>query len=194
MVEGVTLDCAKADVESSLTSFFEILGGIDMILVAYGQSGDQEFLEVDAPAAAELFATNFTSAAAWCLAAARIFERQSYGTLLVIGSVAGDRGRRSNYIYGASKAGLGVLVQGIAHRLSKCGGRAVLIKPGFVDTPITAGIVKKGPLWSKPDTLGRVIADAAVRGGPIVYAPSYWRLILLIIRAVPAAIFHRTRL
>jgi NAD(P)-dependent dehydrogenase (short-subunit alcohol dehydrogenase family) len=113
--------------------------------------------------------------------------------LLVIGSVAGDRGRQSNYIYGATKAGLGVLVQGLAHRLSRSGARAVLIKPGFIDTPMTASF-KKGPLWARPGAIAAVIRRSADKGGPIVYAPAFWRLILLVIRTVPAAILHKTKL
>ena len=141
-----------------------------------------------------LLRTNFTSAAAWCQAAAAILERQRSGVLLVIGSVAGDRGRGSNYIYGASKAGLGALVEGVAHRLARSGARAVLIKPGFVDTPMTAGVARKGPLWASSETVARTIVASADRGGPIVYAPVFWRAIMFVVRNVPSAIFHRTRL
>ena len=112
----------------------------------------------------------------------------------MIGSVAGDRGRGSNYIYGASKAGLGVLVQGIAHRLARSGARAVLIKPGFVDTPMTAGVARKGPLWASSETVARTIVASADRGGPIVYAPVFWRAIMFVVRNLPSTIFHRTRL
>ena len=138
--------------------------------------------------------TNLTSAAAWCLGTASILEAQGYGALLVIGSVAGDRGRASNYIYGATKAGLGVLVQGIAHRLAKSCARAVLIKPGFVDTPMTEGIPNKGLLWAKPEAVGQVIARAVEEGGPIVYAPSFWRGIMTVVRFLPNVIFSRLNL
>jgi NAD(P)-dependent dehydrogenase (short-subunit alcohol dehydrogenase family) len=111
--------------------------------------------------------------------------------LLVIGSVAGDRGRRSNFIYGATKGGLARLVEGMAHQLAPLGARAVLIKPGFVDTPMTASFSNKGLLWAQPEQVARVIAAAARRGGPIVYAPAYWRLIMLIIRHLPTFIFDR---
>jgi decaprenylphospho-beta-D-erythro-pentofuranosid-2-ulose 2-reductase len=112
----------------------------------------------------------------------------------VIGSVAGDRGRQSNYVYGASKAGLGVLVQGLAHRLSRSGARAVLIKPGFVNTPMTAHIARKGLLWAQPAAIGQAILRAAVKGGPVAYAPFYWRGIMTIVRWVPAPFFHKTKL
>ncbi|WP_370677655.1 SDR family NAD(P)-dependent oxidoreductase [Pleomorphomonas sp. PLEO] len=190
----VGLDCATADAVASLTGFVETLGGLDVLLLAYGALGDQAEFETDPKATADLFRTNFTSAAAWCQAGATVLERQGFGVLVVIGSVAGDRGRRSNYVYGASKAGLGVLVQGIAHRLAGSGARAVLIKPGFVDTPMTAGITRKGLLWAKPETLGAIIVASAVKGKPIVYAPAFWRFIMAIVRNVPAAIFHKTKL
>src|SRR5262249_46176524 len=144
-------DLAVADAQKSLGEMVARLAGVDIILLAYGILGDQKEAETNPAAAQQVFLTNFTSAAAWCLSAADILESQGQGILIVIGSVAGDRGRASNYIYGASKGGLGVLVQGIAHRLARTRARAVLIKPGFVDTPMTATIAKKGSLWVKPD-------------------------------------------
>jgi short-subunit dehydrogenase len=192
--EILVADCASANAVAAFDEIAERLGGLDVVLLAYGLLGEQSELERDPAAAAGLLNTNFVSAAGWCLAAADRFERQRSGALLVIGSVAGDRGRASNYIYGASKAGLGVLVQGLAHRLAKSGARAVLIKPGFVDTPMTAHIGRKGPLWAQPEVVGQAIVKAADKGGPIAYAPFYWRGIMAVIRGVPSPIFHRTGL
>jgi short-subunit dehydrogenase len=192
--ETLVADCASENAAASLDEVAERLGGVDVVLLAYGVLGDQSELERDPVAAAKLLNTNFVSAAAWCLAAANRFERQRSGALVVIGSVAGDRGRASNYIYGASKAGLGVLVQGLAHRLAKSGARAVLIKPGLVDTPMTAHLARKGALWAEPEAVGQAIVKAADKGGPIAYTPFYWRGIMAIIRGVPAPIFHRTEL
>jgi decaprenylphospho-beta-D-erythro-pentofuranosid-2-ulose 2-reductase len=193
-VETLVADCASADADASLDKIAETLGGLDVVLLAYGVLGDQSELERDPAAAADLLNTNFVSAAGWCLAAANQFERQRSGALIVIGSVAGDRGRASNYVYGASKAGLGVLVQGLAHRLAKSGARAVLVKPGFVDTPMTAHIARKGPLWAQPKAVSQAIVKAADKGGPISYAPIYWRGIMTIVRGVPSTIFHRSNL
>jgi len=185
------LDCAAPAAAARLRDMVDALGGLDILLLAYGALGDQTELEKDPTAAAELIRTNFGSAAAWCLATKAVLEQQSAGTLLVIGSVAGDRGRRSNFIYGATKGGLARLVEGIAHSLAPSGARAVLIKPGFVDTPMTASIAKKGILWAKPEQVASVIAAAAKRGGPVVYAPAFWRIIMLVIRHLPAFIFNR---
>ena len=152
--------------------------------------------EAEPEEALDIITTNFSSAAAWCLEAANVLEQQGHGKLVVIGSVAGDRGRASNYVYGAAKGGLAVLVQGIAHRLAKRGAAAVLIKPGFVDSPMTAHIARKGLLWAKPDAIGKTIARLAKCSSPrpIVYAPRFWRLIMTVIRVTPSAIFHKTKL
>jgi short-subunit dehydrogenase len=190
----VALDCATADAEAELAAIVGALGGLDILLLAYGVLGDQKKMETEPAAVSELIQTNFTSAVAWCLAASRILERQRSGVLIVIGSVAGDRGRQSNFIYGACKGGLGRVVEGIAHKLAPLGARAVLVKPGFVDTPMTAAIENKGFLWAKPEAIGAIIAKSAEAGGPIVYAPPFWGLIMLVIRSIPATVFHKTRL
>jgi decaprenylphospho-beta-D-erythro-pentofuranosid-2-ulose 2-reductase len=187
----VMLDCASTNARARLDEMVETLGGLDVLLLAYGALGDQAELERDPDAAAELIATNFTSAAGWCLAVTAVLERQRKGALVVIGSVAGDRGRKSNFIYGATKGGLARLVEGIAHKLAPTGARAVIVKPGFVDTPMTAHIARKGLLWAKPAQVAAVVVAAADKGGPIVYAPRFWRLIMLIIRHLPTAVFNR---
>lgn len=195
-VETCAADLANPETAKSFPELASRLSCVDVVLLAYGALGDQKKAEAEPEGEAlAIIATNFTSAAAWCLEAANVLERQGRGKLIVIGSVAGDRGRASNYIYGAAKGGLAVLVQGIAHRLAKCGAAAVLIKPGFVDTPMTAHIARKGPLWAKPDAIGKTIAAAAERPSPpILYAPGFWRAIMALIRATPSPIFHRTKL
>lgn len=192
-VKTATLDLASADAAFEAPKMIEALGGADHIVLAYGVLGDQERGEADQAEATRILQVDFMSAAQWCMAFARHLETQRSGALVVIGSVAGDRGRASNYLYGAAKGGLAILVQGLAHRLSRVGVRAVIIKPGFIDTPMTASF-KKGPLWAKPSAIAAIVRRAAERGGPIQYAPGFWRLIMLIIRTVPAFVFHRTKL
>jgi decaprenylphospho-beta-D-erythro-pentofuranosid-2-ulose 2-reductase len=190
----VALDCAKVDAEVELRKLVSRLGRLDILLLAYGVLGDQQILETSPAAAADMLRTNFDSAALWCLAAAAILERQRSGALVVIGSVAGDRGRQSNYLYGATKGGLALLTEGIAHRLAPLGARAVIIKPGFVDTPMTAAFSKEGPLWAKPEAVAAVIARSVEKGGPIVYAPAFWMAIMFIVRNLPWVIFRKTKL
>jgi decaprenylphospho-beta-D-erythro-pentofuranosid-2-ulose 2-reductase len=187
----IVLDCAAADAARELDAMTATLGGLDLVLLAYGLLGEQSEIEADPMVAAELIRTNFSSAAAWCLAATAVFARQRSGTLLVIGSVAGDRGRRSNFVYGATKGGLARLVEGISHKLAPLGARAVIIKPGFVDTPMTARFTKKGLLWAKPEAVAAVIVKAGEAGGPVRYAPGFWAIIMLVIRHIPSAIFNK---
>lgn len=195
-VETRAANLAESDAAEMFKEMAFGLSRVDTVLLSYGILGDQDRAELEGEEAQRIMATNFTSAAAWCLAAANVLEKQRHGTLIVVGSVAGDRGRASNYVYGAAKGGLAVLVEGIAHRLARSGARAVLVKPGFVDTPMTAHIAKKGLLWAKPEAIGKVIVRIAQRptSPPVVYAPGFWRWIMLAIRITPSAIFHKTKL
>lgn len=196
-VDVQAMDLAEtANAAEVLVRAREALGGqLDAIYLFYGVLGDQAETEKDADALAHLIEANFTSAAEWCRASANLLEEQGRGVLAVVGSVAGDRGRQSNYAYGATKAGLAAFVQGLAHRLAKTEARAILVKPGFVDTPMTAAFEKKGALWAKPEAVARSIKQAVERGGPsVLYVPFFWRWIMLVIRLVPTNIFHRTKL
>jgi NAD(P)-dependent dehydrogenase (short-subunit alcohol dehydrogenase family) len=114
--------------------------------------------------------------------------------VVAITSVAGDRGRQSNFAYGAAKGGLSIFVQGLAHSLAPHGARAVSMKLGFVDTPMTDGMNKSGALWAKPAQVAVAIRRAADTGGPIQYAPTIWKFIMLVIRTVPSFVFHKTKL
>lgn len=190
-VETFDVDFTAADAVATLAVMAQKLGGLDHVILAYGVLGDQALAERDLSTAVSIIDVNFRSAACWSLAAANLLEKQLSGSLVVLGSVAGDRGRRSNYVYGASKAGLAILVQGISHRFRGAGPRAVLVKPGPTDTEMTAGMTKGGPLWATPETVAAVVRKAADSGGPIVYAPARWRLIMAIIRAIPATIFNK---
>jgi decaprenylphospho-beta-D-erythro-pentofuranosid-2-ulose 2-reductase len=191
---AVVLDLSTADARGELDRMVNLIGSVDVVLLAYGVLGDHVAAEQDPAVARNIFETDFLSAGAWCLAAASDLESRRAGALIVIGSVAGDRGRTSNYVYGAAKGGLGILIQGIAHRLAPTGARAILIKPGFVDTPMTAHIAPKGILWSRPEVIAAAIVRAAERGGPIVYAPWWWCFIMLVIRLAPWRIVHKTKL
>jgi NAD(P)-dependent dehydrogenase (short-subunit alcohol dehydrogenase family) len=188
------LETGGAEAARHLAAWRDELGGLDHILLAYGTLGAEKDARRDTSALLHILSINFTSAACWCSAGAALLADQGHGTLIALSSVAGDRGRQSNYAYGAAKGGLALFVQGLAHVLAGTGARAVVVKPGFVDTPMTAALPKSGPLWASPDTIAKVIRRAADRSGPIQYAPSFWRLIMLIIRLIPAGVFHRTRL
>ena len=168
-------------------------GSVDVVMLFYGLLGDQERAETEVSELRKIISVNFSSAAEWCVAAAGFLERQNHGVLVAISSVAGDRGRKSNYIYGSAKAGLTVLMEGIAHRLARGEACAVAVKLGFVDTPMTARIPKGGPLWVKPEYIARRLLVLVGRPSkPIVYMPAVWRPIMGVIRMMPTWIFHRT--
>lgn len=182
---------AVHDARSALAEFSATLGGVDHVLIAYGILGDQHEAERSNDVAEEILHVNFNSPAAWCLAVADVFETQARGSLVVIGSVAGDRGRRANYVYGAAKAGLAALVEGISHRFASNGPRAAIVKAGPTITPMTDGMNRKGALWATPEQIAKVVRRAADGKGTAFYAPSRWRLIMLIIRNLPTVIFNR---
>ena len=189
-VESFDVDFTTAAVPDALANMMDKLGGLDHVILAYGILGEQALAEHDPALAQTIIDVNFRSAAAWTLVVAEVLERQGNGSLVVLGSVAGDRGRRSNYIYGAAKAGLATLVEGISHRFRGSGPRAVIVKPGPTDTSMTAGMSKGGPLWATPQAVAAIVRKAADSGGPVVYAPGRWRLIMAIIRMIPASIFN----
>jgi short-subunit dehydrogenase len=120
-------------------------------------------------------------------------EDSKGAVIAAIGSVAGDRGRQSNYVYGAAKGGLDILLEGLRHRLAPKGVAVVTIKPGFVDTPMTASF-PKGPLWAKPEKVAVDIRRAIDKRRPVTYTPGFWCLIMLVIKSVPRAIFYKTKL
>jgi len=195
---GVVIDFVADDPASTWAALLAEHGPFDHVLLAYGVLGDQVEAERDPVAAQAILSANFTSAAAWALLVAEAFEARGSGALVVLGSVAGDRGRRANYVYGAAKAGIAVLVQGIDHRFAGrfpkgSGPRAVVVKPGPTDTPMTAGM-KKGALMASPEAVAKVVRRAAESGGPVQYAPRYWGMIMRIIRLVPSSIFNKMNL
>lgn len=168
------------------------LGGIDAALIAYGVLPDQSACEKDFALARKAIETNFLSVISLSMALVPFLEK-SGGTLAVLGSVAGDRGRPKNYIYGAAKGGLERYLQGLRASLSRRGVHVLTIKPGFVDTPMTAHL-KKGILFAPADRVGRDIYRAVLARKDILYVPWFWRWILFAIRAVPEGLFKKLRL
>lgn len=177
-----------------LSAAEEALGGLDAVLVAHGSLPDQQACVRSVELTMQELSTNALSAISLLGLAANRLEAQRAGVLAVIGSVAGDRGRQSNYVYGAAKGMLTIFMQGLRNRLAKTGVAAVTIKPGFVDTPMTANLPKGGPLWASADTVARGIVAAMERGRGEVYLPGFWRLIMFIIRNIPAILFNRMSL
>jgi short-subunit dehydrogenase len=193
-VEVLVADLNETDRHPSLLDeAIARLGGVDTALIAHGSLGDQARCQTDWKAAELELRTNFLSAASLLGTIANHFEKQRSGAVAVISSVAGDRGRQSNYVYGAAKAGLTAFTSGVRNRLAPLGITVVTVKPGFVDTPMTAHLAK-GPLFARPEQVARGIHRALVRRRDVVYLPWFWRPIMAIVRAIPEAIFKRLRL
>lgn len=169
------------------------MGGLDTALIAHGTLSDQAACEASVETLLAEFHTNALSQMALCTHLANRFEAQGYGTLAVISSVAGDRGRQSNYAYGSAKAAVSTFTSGLRQRLHKKGIAVVTIKPGFVDTPMTASF-RKGPLWASPATVAKTIVRGIARGAPVIYAPWFWWGIMQIIKNIPERIFRRLSL
>lgn len=169
------------------------LGGLDVAFMAHGTLPNQEACQQDVDCLLQEFRTNALSAIALLTLIGQRFEEQGRGTIAVITSVAADRGRQSNYVYGAAKAAVDTFLEGLRQRLHKAGVRVVTIKPGFVDTPMTASF-KKGALWAQPEKVAARIYRAIQRGRDVVYVPAFWWPIMTVIRLVPRPIFKAIRL
>jgi len=166
------------------------LNGLDQALIAHGTLSDQGACETSTALLVEEFNVNALSVMALCLTLAQRFAVQGHGVIAVISSVAGDRGRKSNYIYGAAKASVSAFLSGLGQQLHAKGVRVVTIKPGFVDTPMTASFAK-GALWASPTHVARDIRRAMDRGTPVLYTPWFWRGIMFVVRSVPETVFRR---
>lgn len=169
------------------------LGGIDIALIAHGVLGDQPASERDYAAAEAVLRTNFLSAVSLVTWLANYMEGERRGTIAVISSVAGDRGRKSNYVYGASKGGLNVFLDGVRNRIDRAGVNVLTIKPGFVATPMTAHL-PQGGLFAEPAEVARHILRAIEKRKDVAYVPPFWGLIMLVVRVVPRRIFKRLNL
>src|ERR1017187_10046285 len=162
----------------------DTLRGLDVALIAHGSLPDQRQCEESFEKTFEALRTNCLSAISLLTHLANYFEKQGSGTIAVISSVAGDRGRKDNYVYGAAKGMLTIFLQGLRHRLYPSGVHVLTIKPGLVNTPMTAEF-EKGFLWAEPDAVGRRLVDAIEQKREVVYIPWFWRPVMALIRAVP---------
>lgn len=166
-------------------------GGIDTVLIAHGTLPDQAACDQSVDLAMREFITNGTSTIALCTALA---QRLAAGSnLAVISSVAGDRGRASNYLYGSAKAAVTAFLSGQGQRLGKLGINVLTIKPGFVDTPMTQAF-KKGALWASADKVAQGIVRASDRRRAVAYLPGFWWAIMMVIKNIPEFVFRRISL
>lgn len=169
------------------------LGGIDTVLIAHGTLSDQKACEQSVGQTLAEIQTNALSVISLLTLVAQRFEANQAGTIAVISSVAGDRGRASNYVYGCAKAMVTAFASGLRQRLYHSNVTVLTIKPGFVDTPMTAQF-KKGLLWAKPSHVAAKIVQAIDQRVGELYVPSFWRPVMAVIKAIPQRVWTRIRL
>ncbi len=162
------------------------------VLVAVGLMPEQDAMDADPTLLARMVDATYTGPMALLQGMAPHFERQAGGQVVVIGSVAGDRGRRKNYLYGSAKAGLATYAEGLRARLFPCGATVTVVKPGFIDTAMTWGLPGLF-LVASPQSCAQAILKAARKGRPVLYHPGFWRFIMLIIRHIPPTIMKRLK-
>jgi short-subunit dehydrogenase len=172
---------------------FTGLNGLDTVLIAHGTLPDQKGCEQSFTLFRREFEINALGVMSLLTHAANRFEDQGFGTLCVISSVAGDRGRQSNYVYGAAKGAVSIFMQGLRNRLYSKGVHVLTVKPGFVDTPMTAAFAK-GILWATPEQVAEGIYNALIKKKDIVYLPWFWSPVMRVIRGLPETLFKRLRL
>ena len=166
------------------------LGSVDIVLIAHGTLSNQKECELSVEETLAEINTNALSTISLLTHIANRFEAKQAGTVAVISSVAGDRGKASNYVYGSAKAMVTAFTSGLRQRLYKSHVAVVTIKPGFVDTPMTASF-KKGLLWAKPDSVAEKIVNAINKRKNEVYVPAFWWAVMLVIKGIPNRIFSK---
>lgn len=166
-------------------------GAVDTVLIAHGSLPDQAACQDDLLACREALDINGVSPAMYAEAFAAHLSAAGRGILALIGSVAGDRGRRSNYVYGAAKGLVTRYAQGLQHRFAGTGVKVVLIKPGPTATPMTARMQSQGANLAPVDAVAHSIVKAVDRGQPLLYVPGKWAAIMFVIRHLPSRVFNK---
>lgn len=165
------------------------------LVICHGSLPDQAITQTDFAAARQAIDVNFTSVVSLLNLAANYLEPRQRGFLVAISSVAGDRGRQSNYTYGSAKGALSIYLQGLRNRLHPAGVQVLTVKPGFVDTPMTHGLLNpQSPLVAAPERVARDIDRAIRKRRDVLYTPWFWWFIMSIIRGIPESIFKRLKL
>lgn len=190
-VETVAFDALDTDSHDAFVKeVWERLGDVDVVVVAFGVLGDQELAERDADEALRIVRTNYVGAVSVLVPVAQRLRAQGHGTLVVLSSVAGERVRRSNFVYGSSKAGLDAFAQGLGDSLLGSGARVLVVRPGFVRSKMTAGR-KSVPFSTTPEAVAKAIELALCSRAEMIWAPGILRWVMALLRHLPRPIFRR---
>jgi short-subunit dehydrogenase len=193
-VEAVTADFESPAAISELVDKIIARAPVDIVLIAHGQLPDQQACERDLAAGKHALVINGLSPVLFAEGFAGAMQRAGRGTIAVIGSVAGDRGRKSNYVYGAAKGMVERYLQGMQHRFAGSGVKLVLVKPGPTDTPMTAQIKAAGGRVADVRIVAKDIINGIAAGKRQVYTPQIWAVIMLIVRNIPQRVFDKLNL
>lgn len=180
--------------EEMLNACYNTLGKIDIALVAHGSLPDQKACEQNPDLALQEFSSNGLSVISLLTSLANRMEKDRSGTIAVISSVAGDRGRPSNYLYGTAKAAVNTFCEGLRSRLHHSGVHVATIKPGFVATPMTQGLNLPKPLVATPERVAKDIVKAINSKKNTIYTPHFWRWVMLIIKNIPSFLFKKMKI
>lgn len=193
-VEFMACDLAELNThEALMEKVYTSYPTLDIVLIAHGTLPNQQACQENVETALQEININALSTISLLTLLANRFETQKSGSIAVISSVAGDRGRQSNYVYGAAKGMVSTFLQGLRNRLNDSNVQVLDIKPGFVDTPMTAEF-KKGALWAQPEQVAQNIIKAINSGRNTLYTPWFWWGIMFIIRNIPEFIFKKLKL
>jgi decaprenylphospho-beta-D-erythro-pentofuranosid-2-ulose 2-reductase len=195
-VTPLRLDVTEFDRhEEFVNACIATLGSVEGVVLCQGAMTDQNEAAADWTLARQMIEVNYTSAVSLGNRFAAHMVPLGRGYLCGVSSVAGDRGRQSNYLYGSTKAGFSTYLDGLRNRLYRSGVAVITVKPGFVDTSMTWGLLNpKSPLVAAPERVARDIARAIRKRKNTVYTPWFWALVMLVIRLVPEPIFKRLSL
>ncbi len=168
----------------------QALGGFDTAIITAGLFATQPVLEADLAFTQRLLTVNFANTVLFCEHLRGYLLARGGGTLCVFSSVAGDRGRKPVVLYGASKAGLSAYLEGLDHKFHASGLKTICVKPGFVRTGMTEGLPEP-PFAADPDQVAAAVVGAIDTGTPVIYAPSIWALVMLVIRSLPRVVMRK---
>ena len=188
-IESIEFDAADVESHVEFARGFES-DPPDLVIIAFGELGDNEAMRDDPSSASRLITVNMVGAVTVALAFAKIFERQGNGHLMFLSSVAGVRARRSNFIYGSSKAGLDAFAQGLSDALAKSGVEVTIVRPGFVRSQMTQGL-DPAPFSTTVDHVTSTVVEGVRRGRRIIWTPGVLRYVFAVLRLLPTAIWRR---
>jgi decaprenylphospho-beta-D-erythro-pentofuranosid-2-ulose 2-reductase len=190
-VETVPFDATDFDAHAKFVDeTFALVGDIDLVVIAFGVLGDAETAARDAATALEIVQTNYTGVVSVSIPLAQRLEAQGHGTLVLLSSVAGERVRKANFVYGSSKAGADGFFQGLGDRLAGSGVHVMIVRPGFVRTKMTGGM-QDAPLSTTPEAVATAVVGALARDREMIWVPAPLRWVMAVLRHVPRPVFRR---